>query len=267
VTVSGIVSPILTSLDRFLIGFVQGAQAVTYYAIPYNFANKFGIIPFSLQRALFPRFSVQHPSEARAVAAHGVIALAGAYTPVIVIAILLTRPFFQLWIGTVAAARCTSAGEIMLLGIWFNGIFALVPYALIQAQGRPDLTAKFHLLELAPFVAMLWVGIHFWGVPGAAVVLGIRFIADGLLLLGAAGIVRVVMRRLFPYFALLGVAFAGSLLVGERLIPRAALVVLLGGASVYTCLLVSPEVAQPVLLRLRALYSRATVDIPMGVER
>jgi O-antigen/teichoic acid export membrane protein len=94
ITVSGIVGPILTSLDRFVIGVVQGAQAVTYYAIPYNFAFKLLIIPSSLQRALFPRFSAQRSSDAQEMAVRAVLALAGMLTPIVVVAVLLTNRSF-----------------------------------------------------------------------------------------------------------------------------------------------------------------------------
>ena len=113
ITVSGIVGPILTSLDRFVIGIVQGAQAVTYYAIPYNFAFKLLIIPSSLQRALFPRFSAQRPSDAQEMAGRAVLALAGMLTPIVVVTILLTQPFFHLWVGPLVAARCTRPAELI----------------------------------------------------------------------------------------------------------------------------------------------------------
>ena len=56
ITVSGIASPILTSLDRFVIGFAQGAQAVTYYAIPYGFASKLLVFPSSVSERCFRAF-------------------------------------------------------------------------------------------------------------------------------------------------------------------------------------------------------------------
>jgi O-antigen/teichoic acid export membrane protein len=108
---------------------------VTYYSIPYNFATKLWVLPGSLQRALFPRFSAQRSPEAQETATRSVLALAGILTPVVVVAILLTSPFFRLWIGAAAAARWTRAGELMLVGVWINGL-SWVPHALLQARGR-----------------------------------------------------------------------------------------------------------------------------------
>jgi hypothetical protein len=50
------------------------------------------------------------------------------------------------------------------------------------------LTAELHLAELVTFVGLLWAGIHFGGVTGAAVVWSARVAADAALLFVAAGI-------------------------------------------------------------------------------
>jgi O-antigen/teichoic acid export membrane protein len=255
ITVSGIFGPILTSLDRFVIGVVQGAQAVTYYAIPYNFATKLLIFPGSLQRALFPRFSAQQSSEAQETAGRAVLALAGILTPIVIVAVLLTQPFFHLWVGPAVTGRCTRAGELMLLGVWINAL-AYIPHGLLQAQGRPDLTAKLHLAELVPFVGLLWAGIHFGGVTGAAVVWSARVAADAALLFVAAGIFRVVVVRLLPAIVLIGLSLVGAMFVGDYLSVRVALIVLLGTSSLFVAHVISPEVEQLVSGHMRALFGR-----------
>jgi O-antigen/teichoic acid export membrane protein len=255
ITISGIVSPILTSLDRFVIGFAQGAQAVTYYAIPYNFATKLWILPSSLQRALFPRFSSQPSAEAQEMASRSVLALAGILTPIVVIAILGTGPFFRFWIGAAAATRCTRAGELMLLGVWINSL-SWVPYGLLQAQGRPNLTAKLHLFELLPFVGLLWLGIHFGGVAGAAAIWCVRVATDGAFLFIAAGIVRGVLIRLVPSTVLVSLAFAFSLAVGDHIVARVALAAGLGMAAVFAAHTTSPDVARALSGRIRTIFKR-----------
>jgi O-antigen/teichoic acid export membrane protein len=260
ITVSGVVGPILNSLDRFVIGVAQGAQAVTYYAIPYNFANKLIVIPGSLSRALFPRFSADQPSEARKMAVRSVLVLAGVLTPIVVVAILATGPFFRLWIGSAVAARCTWAGELMLVGVWINGL-AFVPYGLLQAQGRPDLTAKFHVAELVPFAGLLWLGVHFGGVTGGAVVWCIRVAADGALMLVATGILRAVIVRLLPGMAVIGLAFIATALVGDHLATRGLAISFLGGLSLFITHSISPEVTRLVSSRVLAAFCRNRIDV------
>jgi O-antigen/teichoic acid export membrane protein len=256
ITVSGIAGPILTSLDRFVIGLVQGAQVVTYYAIPYNFATKLLVIPSSISRALFPRFSAQPASESEPTAMRAVQGLAAILTPIVVVAILATDPFFHLWIGRVVAARCTHAGELMLVGIWVNSL-AYVPNVLLQARGRPDLTAKFHVAEVVPFVGLLWIGVHFGGVNGGAVVWCIRAAADAVLLFAATGTLRQVLRRLTPSMVLIALAFVTASLVHEHLLMRLALMALLGAASLLVSFGTSPEVTHMVLDRVRMTFNRS----------
>jgi hypothetical protein len=51
-----------------------------------------------------------------------VLALAGILTPIVIVAVLLTQPFFHLWVGPAVTGRCTRAGELMLLGVWINAL-------------------------------------------------------------------------------------------------------------------------------------------------
>jgi O-antigen/teichoic acid export membrane protein len=255
ITVSGIASPILTSLDRFVIGFAQGAQAVTYYAIPYGFASKLTVFPSSVSRALFPRFSADQSSGARQMGVRAVLGLASILTPIVVMAILAADPFFRLWIGSAAAARCVHAGELLLIGIWINAL-AYIPNGLLQAQGRPDLPAKFHIAELLPFVAILWVGTHFWGVTGAATAWCIRALGDAILLFTATDMLRATIVRLIPAIVLTSFALITALLLGEHLLMRLLLFILLAAASLLVSHATSPEAMQLVLARARSLFGK-----------
>lgn len=260
ITVSGVVGPLLTSLDQFVIGFVQGAQAVTYYAIPNNFARKLTIIPSSVSRALFPRFSAQRSSDARGLALRATLGLAGSLTPIVVMAILAVAPFFYLWLGPAVSERCARAGELMLIGMWINAL-AYIPNGFLQAQGRPDLAAKFHVAELVPFVALLWAGVHFGGVTGAAMVWCIRATADAILLFGAAGILRAVTLRIVPAIVLIGSALAAAFFIGNHIVIRAAMIALFGTISIFVGQATSPEAMQLVLGRVRALLGRTRLRV------
>src|SRR5205085_1624642 len=76
-------------------------------------------------------------------------------------------------------------GEVLLLGMWLNSL-AVIPYAFLQAQGRPDLPAKFHVLEVPPYIGGLVLGLHTGGILGAAWAWTARAGADGVLLFAAA---------------------------------------------------------------------------------
>jgi hypothetical protein len=103
--------------------------------------------------------------------------------------VMLVEPFFRLWISSQFAANANVTAQIMVVAYWING-FALVPYAQLQATGRPDINAKLHLAELIPYLILLLVGLQFLGLPGAALAFGIRNFADCILLLWCADILH-----------------------------------------------------------------------------
>ena len=112
--------------------------------------------------------------------------LAVVMTPVILVGLLLIEPFLQWWLNPEFGAQAGLTAQILLLGFWINA-FARVPYAQLQAAGLPGVVARCHLAEVIPYLLLLYAGLHFWGLPGAAVVFGLRTLADCVLLLWFAG--------------------------------------------------------------------------------
>ena len=99
VTITAVVGPLMTVLDRFVIGAMVGASAVTYYTVPFQLAERSTVLPAALTSALFPRFASASSVERRELATLAIRSLAAVMTPVIVIALLLVDPFFRLWIS------------------------------------------------------------------------------------------------------------------------------------------------------------------------
>ena len=56
-TVSNVISPLLSIVDRFLIGAMVSVGAIALYTTPYEMAAKLQIVPGALVRVLFPSFS------------------------------------------------------------------------------------------------------------------------------------------------------------------------------------------------------------------
>ncbi|WP_162009702.1 flippase [Methylocystis heyeri] len=186
VTVTSLVSPLLVVLDRFVIGSMMSASAVTYYVVPFQLAERATLLPSALTQALFPRFAADSIVESRQLATLSTRALAAVTTPAMIFALLVVEPFFRLWIGPEFASNAYVTALILLLAYWINGL-AYVPYTQLQAAGRPDLTAKCHLVELLPYLAVLFLGLRLWGIPGAAVAFALRTFGDWALLMWFAG--------------------------------------------------------------------------------
>ncbi len=56
-TLSNIISPLMVSFDRFVIGATVSMAAVAYYATPFEVVTKLWIIPGALVSVLFPAFA------------------------------------------------------------------------------------------------------------------------------------------------------------------------------------------------------------------
>jgi O-antigen/teichoic acid export membrane protein len=202
-SVSGILSPLIINLDRFFISRVLGATAVALYNVPYNLAMRIQILPGSLASVLLPRMS-QHDARAReSLSEEGVLTLAIMIAPGLVAAAFLMQPFLNLWLGRGLPIELAHVGQLLILGIWFNAL-AVVPYVSLQGEGRPDVIAKIHLFEIAPFVLVLWLGIVHFGVIGASVAWSVRATLDSLMLFYTAGSIRLFgTKLLMPLIAIL----------------------------------------------------------------
>ncbi len=218
VTVTSLVGPMMVILDRFVIGAAMGAKAVTYYTVPFTLAERTTLLSGALTSAIFPRLAAAGPAEAKQLAVVAIRSLAVIMTPLILIGVLLVEPFLRWWLNPEFGARAGLTAQILLLGFWINA-FARVPYALLQAAGKPALVAKCHLGELLPYLLLLYIGLHFWGLPGAAVVYGLRTLVDCGLLMWLAGILGggVALLRAPVILLLAGLGLAVALSPGSAL--------------------------------------------------
>jgi len=184
-TVSNVVSPLMTYLDRFLIGAILSVGAVAYYVTPFEMATKLLLIPSALTGVLLPAFSG---------ALAGNRASAGMlYRRSLAVVVYLLLPLslamaafgkfgLNLWLGPVFTSNTRHVLPILSLGVFVNGL-AGVPFALIQAAARPDLTAKLHLVEVPVYLAVCWYLTRRFGIDGAALAWAARALVDAAALL------------------------------------------------------------------------------------
>lgn len=221
VMVTNVLGPVLEAADRMLIATVLGVTAVTAYTIPFNLADRLRIIPRALGRTLFPHLSTLDADMAKRTSQVNVRALGKVMALMVSLAILGLHLFFSLWIKPDFAEQSAPVGEILLVGLWINGI-AFLPFSLLQSQGRPDLTAKFHALELIPFLGILWIGMQWLGLEGAALAWALRALVDAALLFWITGLTAAAVADLWPaFFALGGSALLAATLPDQSLLKWA----------------------------------------------
>jgi O-antigen/teichoic acid export membrane protein len=190
VSVSQLVSPLLVYLDRVLIASYVSLAAVTLYTVPYEAMTRLRIIPSSLVGTLYPAFSERgseiHREKLQQLYEGSVRYLLLLLVPGILFLVVLGSDLLRLWMGAAFAQQATVVLQVLAVGVLANAL-AYVPYNLLQALGRPDLTGKFHVLELPLYVVLCVVLIPRWGIAGAAMASTIRFVLDSALLFWAAG--------------------------------------------------------------------------------
>jgi len=255
ISLTNIVGPVLVTFDRMLIGALLSVQAVAYYTVPYNLVNRVSMLPGALSTSLFPRFSRAESGEGKQMAERGLHLLVAVMTPITVAGIALLPLFLTYWISLEFSWHGAEVGMILLAGIWINGL-AYIPYGLLQGQGRPDITAKLHLLELPFFLLLLWAGIHWLGLPGAALAWTMRVTADALLLFYFARL-PLRLRYALPALAMMGGA---AIAAPQSMISvHSIMAVLLVSVSVLWALWIAPELRQ--LLPARKLRRLSPTQI------
>ena len=247
-TISNIVSPIMVTLDRFLIGALLSMTAIAYYATSYEVVTKLLIIPGALVGVMFPAFSAsfEHDRTRTAVLYSRCVKYVFLVVfPVVLLTVGLAEFGLKLWLGADFAQHSFRVLQWLAVGVLFNSV-AQVPFALVQGAGRPDLTARLHMAELPFYLLALWWLISSYGVEGAAIAWTVRVGVDALILF-------VIAKRSLPsttmvtgrvtlvsVAALLGLLSAA---IPQSFLTRAlfVLVAILGFGFVSWFFILSPE--------------------------
>lgn len=258
VTVSGVVGPILVYLDRFLIGSILTMSAVAYYTAPYEAVTRLWVIPSSMTMALFPAFStlegIKDRTKLGMLFARSIKYVLLMLGPMVVVIALFARDILQIWLGSDFARESTLAMQILAIGVLVNSL-AHVPFALLQGTGRPDIPAKFHMIELPLYLCMAWIMVSSFGIAGAAGAWTFRVAMDMMLLFWAAFKAFDFSIRMMSVngAVLAGVSLAALAVAGFGLkaaahaLPLYAHIILIGGLilifawAAWKCVLDAPD--------------------------
>lgn len=199
-SISNVISPVLIYLDRFLLGALIGLAAVGYYTAPFDGVIRLLIVPGSMVNALFPSVSGMNATGDSAALTRVFSKAVRNISLMLAIPALVLMMFgpslLRLWLGEAFAEQGGLALRILAFGVLANAL-AHVPSSFIAALGRPDISAKFHLLELVIHVPLAWWLITHYGVTGAAIAWTARVTLDAGLLFGAASrVLRTPIRTL-----------------------------------------------------------------------
>lgn len=217
-TVSNLLSPLMVTGDRFVIGAVISMTAVAWYTAPFEAITRLLVVPSAVSMALFPAFAAGFALDREGARQRYVLwsqAMLFGLTPVVLVTLLFGHDILRLWLGADYALHGTTVLQVLAVGVLLNSV-GYVSFALVQAAGRPDLTARLHAAELPVYALVLWLLASRYGIVGAAIAWALRCGADALVL-------HVVSRRMLG---------GPSRQAQGQLLPLALLAVLLLGATI-----------------------------------
>lgn len=256
-TVSNVVGPLMTYLDRFIVGGLLTMSAVAYYSTPYDVVTKQGIVPGSLLGVVFPNLCGYAAVDTRSFVAlyeKSVKYLIAIMAPFAIILVVFAGPFLNLWLGPEFAEKSTLVVQILAIGVFLNAV-AQVPYAAIQALGRPDITAKLHLIEFPFYLSLLWILVTYLGITGAALAWLMRVLLD-------AGILFWISHRMLPMNStrtgslVAALAWLSAILVISTYLASTVLVSIVPKLTYLLCCMV----ATAALVRKLSTHVRATAE-------
>lgn len=236
-TITNIVGPLMVYMDRFLIGAVLSVVAVAYYTAPYEVVTKLLLIPSAITGVLFPAFAASYatkPYHAYELFVHGLKTIFLLLFPITLVLVTFAHEGLSFWLGDDFAENGAQVLQWLAAGVLVNSL-AQVPFALVQAAGRPDLTAKLHLVELPFYLLLLWFLSTRIGIQGVAIAWMVRAVVDMLFLFWLAGQSLVALKKsIFPMSVTLLVALATLAISGvlTGVVIKSAFVLLTLGVGV-----------------------------------
>lgn len=189
VLVSNTVSPLLVYFDRFALGSIAGLAATGFYTAPYEGVVRLLLIPVSVFGSLLPALTSAEARQDNLTFMQMVSSSERVLAPLMALPLATVFVFapelLRGWLGPQYAAQSAAALRILALGVFANSL-ANPLFVMLYAKNRPDLPAKFHLIELAIHIPLTIYLIRTFGIAGAAAAWATRAILDMCLLLWAA---------------------------------------------------------------------------------
>jgi O-antigen/teichoic acid export membrane protein len=175
-TLSNLAGPLLLYLGRIALAVMVSAEAVAYFSTPYDIVVNVLLIPGIFIGVLFPLFTerFQHDHQSvRPLYRKWLRITMWTILPVSLAIFALAEAGLTLWLGPDFAQQSYRVMQLLMVGVFINS-FGYISQGLIQAYGRPDLTAKLHIAELVAYIPYMWWLVAHHGIIGAAIAWSIR---------------------------------------------------------------------------------------------
>ena len=157
IALSNLISPIMFTMDRFLVAQITGSNNIAYYSTPQEIVIKFLMIPTSIARALFPAMAKNDSLAKKNLDMLPWNILLLISLSFLSVVILICYPAFSFFINVEFANEVSNIFKILCLGMFFVSM-AQIPFSSLQARGRAKITAILHCFEL-PFFLFFYLNL------------------------------------------------------------------------------------------------------------
>ena len=184
ITIGNIIVPIILYSERFLIGVLISATAITFYVTPYEVVTRLLLISISLSGVLFPVFSASYlntPEVTRKILIRGVKAIFLIIYPIVLIIITFAYEGIDIWLGKEFAINSSLILQFLSIGIFMNSM-SLIPNIFFQGIGKPKVPTIINLIEFPFYLLIMWLSIKNFGIKGAAFTFMIMATIDAALM-------------------------------------------------------------------------------------
>jgi O-antigen/teichoic acid export membrane protein len=171
--------------DRFLIGVIASAAAVTFYTTPQEIVTKIWIVPAAVTAVLFPRIAEAGIARFRDRMRHtiwqSIATMVVFIYPPLLIMVLFAKKILSLWISPDFAAQSYFLLQYFAIGMLVN-VPANIPFTILQGVGRAKSVALVHLVELPLSLTLTWWLVSEFSLAGAGLSWLLRCVVDTMLM-------------------------------------------------------------------------------------
>jgi O-antigen/teichoic acid export membrane protein len=140
-------------------------------------------------------------------------------TPMVIVGMSVIQPFLIAWLGVDFAQRSAGVSELIILGVWVNSL--VIPHhARLQAEAKLRRIFVIYLIQLPIYFIMLWAGLKYFGLMGAAAAWSLRVLIDTTMLLTIAGAFRTTVLYALPSMIMVLSASLVALLIDVTIMWR-----------------------------------------------
>lgn len=187
----GFITPLLTTVDRFVLASLQGASAVVFYVVPYDLFSRLLIIPSSLSTALFPRLVTSSADKTIKMVGESTKVLSVLLCGALILTVVTVDWAMGFWIGFEFSEVMSKVAVLIVFGVFINSL--VVPsYIEFTARKNPKTLFFILLFQVPVFIALLVFLIKVYGPVGAAAAWSSRIILDTVLILYFSKRLKVV---------------------------------------------------------------------------